>query len=65
VQVDTDRLPPRVAQIIELIADNARTIAGHDSLGIHIDCSGGNVRLRAHPAPPSAIDVKRSIVRRT
>lgn len=65
MQVDTDILPPRVAQIIELLAANARALSAADAIGITIDCAGGNVRVRAHPAASPVLDVRRSVTRRT
>ncbi len=62
--IDTTKLPPRVAELVELLANNAAKIAAQDCR-IEVDCAGGNLRLRVRPTTPPVVDLQRSLARRT
>lgn len=59
----TATLPPRVAELIEILAASAAKIAALESCRIEADCSGANIRLRVYPAAAPTVDAKRSTIR--
>jgi hypothetical protein len=62
--IDPAKLPPRVAELVELLASNAGKIAAQDCR-IEVDCAGGNLRMRVRPVAAPVVDVQRSLSRRT
>jgi hypothetical protein len=59
---DLSNLPPRVAELIEILTASAAKIAAQDCR-IEADCSGANIRVRVYPATAPTVDAKRSTIR--
>lgn len=60
----TDTLPPRVAQIADLLAQHAAKIAAQDAGRLVISYSGSTVSFRVLPAERPVVDERRSLLRR-